>query len=173
MAISHTLFSSRSEEWATPGDLFGRLDAEFHFTLDPCATRQNAKCRKFFDRKTNGLTQDWSNERVFMNPPYGRLVGQWMRKARKAAKGGALVVCLIHARTDTRWWHENVEGQANEVRFIRGRVRFERPQGLPSVSAPFPSALVVYRPHMSRDRVRVRRTCSSQACVGGKPRADS
>ena len=145
MPISSALYSSRSEEWATPWELYEVLNREFHFSLDPCATRLNAKCPKFFSKTGDGLKQDWSGDRVFMNPPYGKQIGLWMRKARTEASRGALVVCLVHARTDTRWWHENVQTQADEVRFLRGRVRFLRGNGMAS-SSPFPSALVIYRP---------------------------
>jgi len=145
MAISQTLYSSRSEEWSTPQALFEELDQEFRFTLDPCAIRQNAKCKRFFTKEQNGLLQSWAQQRVFMNPPYGKEIGHWMRKARSEAQRGALIVCLVHARTDTRWWHDNVQGIADEVRFLHGRVRFER-MGMPACSAPFPSALVIYRP---------------------------
>jgi site-specific DNA-methyltransferase (adenine-specific) len=151
--VSLALFSSRSEEWGTPWALFEKLHREFNFTLDPCATRDNAKCEKYYNVNADGLKQDWSRDRVFMNPPYGRQIGDWMRKARQEAGKGALVVCLVHARTDTRWWHENVEGMADEVRFIRGRVKFER-GAEPAFCAPFPSAIVIYRPIKKR-----RKTC--------------
>jgi site-specific DNA-methyltransferase (adenine-specific) len=144
MTLSPVLYSSRSEEWETPQDLFDELHREFAFTLDACATSANAKCKRFFDKRRDGLKQDWTGERVFMNPPYGKEIGRWMNKARTEAEKGVLVVCLVHARTDTRWWHENVEGAANQVRFIRGRLRFGR-AGVPSLPAPFPSAIVVYR----------------------------
>lgn len=140
MTISKALFSSRSEEWATPQDFFNDLTKEFHFTLDPCATFENKKCDFFFSKEIDGLRQSWGHQRVFMNPPYGKEIGRWMAKARGAAGLGALVVCLVHARTDTKWWHEHVEGKA-EVRFLKGRLNFS---GLGRV--PFPSVLVIYRP---------------------------
>lgn len=149
MTISKALYSARSEEWETPPSLFKTLDREFHFTLDPCASANNAKCRRFFTPQLNGMRQSWAGERVFLNPPYGRQIGDWMQKARKESARGALVVCLVHARTDTRWWHENVEGKANEVRFLKGRVRFVHPCGSASC-APFPSAVVIYRPRRVR-----------------------
>jgi len=156
--IAPALFSSRSEEWETPQTLFERLDSEFHFTLDACATALNAKCRKYFDKQTDGLAQNWSGQRVFINPPYGAEIGRWMEKARTAAEEGALVVCLVHARTDTRWWHQNVEGKASEVRFIKGRLKFER-KGKSGVSAPFPSVIVIYRP--VRSEIKARRSASA------------
>lgn len=142
MTISATLYSCRSEEWPTPQSFFDTLDEEFHFTLDPCATRRNAKCTVFFSKRQNGLLQDWSRHRVFCNPPYGRFMRDWTRKCFEASQSGALVVLLAHARTDTRWFHDWVYGKAAELRFVRGRLRF----GDGRQSAPFPSLVAVYRP---------------------------
>jgi site-specific DNA-methyltransferase (adenine-specific) len=133
-------FSSAKDDWATPPTLFDALNEEFHFTLDPCATPDNAKCRHFFTQTDDGLAQDWKGETVFMNPPYGRAIGRWMGKAHDSARQGAAVVCLIPARTDTRWWHEHA--LKGEIRFLRGRLKF----GDAHNSAPFPSAIVVFRP---------------------------
>jgi len=140
-------YSSLTNEWSTPAELFARLDAEFGFTLDPCATAENAKCRKFFTQADDGLRQSWAGERVFMNPPYGRQIGAWVRKAFEESQNGALVVCLIPARTDTSYWHEYCMN-ASEIRLIRGRVAFG---GAPKTNAhtpcaPFPSAVVVFAP---------------------------
>ena len=136
----HALFSSRTEEWATPHDLFAVLDAEFGgFELDPCATSENATCPRFYTRTDDGLARPWSG-RVFMNPPYGRTIGAWMAKALEESRRGSLVVCLVPARTDTAWWHDYAAG--GEVRLLRGRLRF----GNAGHSAPFPSAVVVFRP---------------------------
>lgn len=131
--------SSRSDDWPTDPKVYARLDDEFGFTLDPCASHDNHKAPRYFTRDDNGLTQPWAG-RVFMNPPYGRAIGAWMRKAWEASQTTAeLVVCLVPARTDTRWWHEwAVRG---EIRFLRGRLRF----GDLSSPAPFPSAVVVFR----------------------------
>jgi site-specific DNA-methyltransferase (adenine-specific) len=145
MTISTVLYSSRSEEWATPPDFFAALDAEFGFTLDPCATAENAKCRRFFTTKDDGLVQDWGRHRVFCNPPYGRTMSVWARKCWEASRHGALVVLLAHARTDTRWFHDWVYGKADEIRLIRGRLRF----GDGRQSAPFPSLVAVFRPRLS------------------------
>ena len=134
-------YSSLSNEWSTPAELFARLDAEFGFTLDPCATPQNAKCKKFFTQADDGLRQSWAGERVFMNPPYGRQIGAWVRKAFEESQRGALVVCLIPARTDTSYWHEYCMN-ASEIRLLRGRVKF----GGQAWGAPFPSAVVVFLP---------------------------
>jgi phage N-6-adenine-methyltransferase len=134
-------FSSRNCEWATPADLFAALAAEFGpFDLDVCATPENAKCARYFTRDQDGLRQRWTG-RVWMNPPYGRAIGLWMRKAAEVAATGEaeLVVCLVPARIDTRWWHEYAA--QGEYRFLPGRVRF----GGGEHSAPFPSAVVVFR----------------------------
>ncbi len=133
-------FSSKTCEWCTPQSFFDALDKEFRFTLDPCCTHKNAKCKKHYTEKENGLIQSWADERVFMNPPYGRDIKHWMRKAYEESKKGALVVCLVAARTDTAWWHDYAA--KGEVRFYRGRLRF----GDAANAASFPSALVVFRP---------------------------
>jgi len=142
MTISNALYSSRSEEWPTPQAFFEELNREFRFTLDPCATRTNAKCRTFFTKRQNGLGRNWGRHRVFCNPPYGRDMRQWARKCFEASHQGALVVLLAHARTDTRWFHEWVYGKASEIRFVKGRLRF----GDGTQSAPFPSLVAVFRP---------------------------
>lgn len=127
-------------EWSTPQKLFDELDAEFGFTLDPCSTHENAKCAKHYTEAEDGLAQDWRGEVVFMNPPYGPALRDWMQKAYTEALAGATVVCLVPARTDTRWWHDYAE--KGERRFIKGRLKF----GGATNSAPFPSAIVVFRP---------------------------
>lgn len=132
-------FSSETDVWATPQDFFEQLNAEFGFDLDPCALPDNAKCARYFTPDDDGLAQSWVG-RVFMNPPYGRTIGQWMRKAFESAQAGATVVCLVPARTDTAWWHDYAA--RGEVRFIRGRLKF----GNAKTSAPFPSAVVIFRP---------------------------
>ena len=138
-------FSSATDEWPTPRWLFDALDAEFGFTLDPCATSENAKCAAYFTKLEDGLRQPWHPHRVFMNPPYGKAIGEWMAKAHATAKAGGLVVCLLPARTDTRWWHDHAM-QAQEIRLLRGRITFEGGR----YPAPFPSVIVVYRPFQAR-----------------------
>lgn len=138
------LFSSATDLWETPLDLFQELDAEFGFTLDVCALPINAKCRKFFSPTEDSLKQRWTGV-CWMNPPYGRTIGDWVKKALESAQDGATVVCLLPARTDTRWWHEYV-AHASEIRYVRGRLRF----GKAVNSAPFPSAVVVFRPSSPR-----------------------
>lgn len=132
-------FSSQRQDWTTPQDFFDTLDAEFGFTLDPCRLHETAKCNKYFTPEDDGLAQDWSGDVVFMNPPYGREIGKWVRKAYEESQRGATVVCLIPARTDTAYWHDYV--MKGEVRFVRGRLKF----GGSSVGAPFPSAVVIFR----------------------------
>jgi len=133
-------YSSKTCEWATPEKLFSVLDAEFQFTLDPCCTSENAKCPKYFTATEDGLRQDWAGHVVFMNPPYGRQIGNWVQKAHESAQAGATVVCLVPSRTDTKWWHDYV--LPHEVRFLKGRLKF----GGSRHNAPFPSAVVVMRP---------------------------
>lgn len=133
-------FSSSTDEWPTPRAFFDAVVAEFgQFDLDPCATSESAKAASFYTKDDDGLVQKWRG-RVWMNPPYGRTIGAWMRKAYESALDGCFVVCLVPARTDTAWWHDYAA--KGEVRFIRGRLKF----GDAKNSAPFPSALVVFRP---------------------------
>ena len=133
-------FSSKSNEWNTPDDLYNKLNNEFNFTLDPCTNGENNKCEKFYTEKENGLIKDWSKDIVFMNPPYGRQISQWIEKAYNESLKGSKVVCLIPSRTDTKYWHNFIFNKASEVRFIKGRLKF----GNSKNSAPFPSAIIVY-----------------------------
>lgn len=137
-------YNGNGRHWGTPPEIFEPLNAEFHFTLDPCAKPTTAKCAVFFTEEDNGLAQDWGAHRVFMNPPYGQEIYAWTRKARLAAENGALVVGLLPASTDLRWWHEDVVGHA-EVRYVRGRVRFLT-DGPYRASGFFASVVVVWRP---------------------------
>jgi phage N-6-adenine-methyltransferase len=141
MTIASSLYSSATEEWPTPPALFAKLNRRYRFTLDPCATAENAKCALYFTKEHDGLQQDWGRHRVFCNPPYGRAIGNWARKCFEASQVGALVVLLVPARPDTRWFHSWVQGKA-DIEFIRGRLRF----GGADTSAPFPSMLAVYSP---------------------------
>ena len=133
------MFSSESDEWATPQWFFDALDKEFGFTLDPCTDGKNGKCAKFYTAHDAPLNRDWGTETVFMNPPYSECA-DWMRKAYGAAQEGATVVCLVPARTDTDWWHRYA--MKGEIRLIRGRLKFGNSEN----SAPFPSAVIVFRP---------------------------
>lgn len=133
-------FSSKTDLWATPQDFFDALNTEFGFMLDVCALPDNAKCVRYFTPEEDGLKQPWEGV-CWMNPPHGREIGKWVRKAYESAQAGATVVCLLPARTDMAWWHTWVV-KAEEVRFVRGRLKF----GGGKHSAPFPSTVVVFRP---------------------------
>ncbi|MBI1902912.1 MAG: phage N-6-adenine-methyltransferase [Planctomycetes bacterium] len=139
--MQQALFSSVRDDWETPQFLFDGLNAEFGFDLDVCATADNAKCRRFYTKADDGLAQRWEGV-CWMNPPYGREIEKWVRKAfEESQRHAALVVCLLPARTDTRWWHKYVL-RATEIRYLRGRLKFAGACN----SAPFPSAIVVFRP---------------------------
>jgi phage N-6-adenine-methyltransferase len=129
----------KSDEWETPQELFDELDREFHFTTDLAALPHNAKCARFFSPGDDALTRHWEGV-CWLNPPYGAKLRHWMKKAYDSAQAGAIVVCLLPARTDSRWWHDYVLPYA-EIRYIRGRVKFN---GV-SNSAPFPSVIVVFK----------------------------
>jgi site-specific DNA-methyltransferase (adenine-specific) len=126
--------------------VFDALDAEFHFTLDAAATRENKKCAQYLDEQKDGLQHEWAPHRVWLNPPYGRFVtGKWIAKAHAEAKKGALVVALIPSRTSNRWFHEHILVPGFEVRFVKGRLRF----GDAKAGAPFPSCVVVFDPRVA------------------------
>lgn len=137
------MFSSATDEWATPQDLFDELDTEFHFELDVCANESNHKCEKYYTKEQNGLLMPWvADDAIWCNPPYGREIGKWVNRAWHAS-ADATVVMLLPARTDTRWFHDYIYKKPNvEVRFIKGRLKF----GNSKNSAPFPSMIVVFRP---------------------------
>jgi phage N-6-adenine-methyltransferase len=138
MSINAGMLSSATDLWSTPQDFFDQQNTIYGpFTLDVCADSTNAKCLNYFDKNTDGLKQAWTGK-CWMNPPYGREIGKWMKKAYTSAGKGTVVVCLVPARTDTQWWHEYaVKGQ---ITFIKGRLKF----GGAKNSAPFPSAIVVF-----------------------------
>lgn len=142
MALQKAMVSSKSNEWTTPQDFFDELDKEFGFTLDPCATNENKKCEKFYTIEDDGLSKDWTKDVVFMNPPYGGHTREWIEKAYESSLGGATVVCLIVSATDRSYWHETIFPYASQIRFIRGRLKF----GGQKTSAPFSSAVVIFRP---------------------------
>ena len=151
--LPRMLFTSDSDEWATPRELFDWLDQTFTFTLDAASTHENAKCARHFTIDEDGLAQSWAGERVFLNPPYSQ-IAPWMKKSYESARDErATVVCLVAARTDTRWWQDWVRDKANEVEFLAGRVTFSRP-GKTANTAPFPSAIVIYRPPIQRSHTR-------------------
>ena len=132
----------KSSEWATPQALFDSLDKEFSFTLDPCASPENAKCAKFYTKEQDGLAQPWAGERVFLNPPYGREAANWIAKAYFESQYAEVIVALLPVRSDTAWFHDFVYDKA-EIRFLRGRVNFIGPNGTPG-TATFPSMIVIW-----------------------------
>lgn len=150
--ISKGLFSSYSEEWETPQYVFDWIDNQFHFVLDVCATAKNAKCKKYYTKTEDGLKQKWfldsEGGACFMNPPYGKKIFRWMCKAKEEGDF-VTVVCLIPARTDTKWFHDYVM-RADEVWFIRGRLKF----GNSKQSAPFPSCITIFRPPDKKINIR-------------------
>ena len=135
--ITSGLMSSNSDRWETPQKLFDELNQKYNFEIDVCALPENAKCENYFTPEVDGLKQEWSGA-CWMNPPYGREIGKWMKKALESSRNGATVVCLVPARTDTAWWHDYA--MKGEIEFIRGRLKF----GNSKNSAPFPSAIVVF-----------------------------
>ena len=133
---SNLMFSSKDQTWETPIDFFNKVNEEFNFDIDVCATEATAKCDMYYTPEIDGLKQEWKGT-CWMNPPYGRKIGAWMRKALESK---TTVVCLVPARTDTKWWHDYAM-KASEIRFVKGRLKF----GDSKNSAPFPSAIIVFR----------------------------
>lgn len=138
--VSKTLFSSNSDEWATPQNLFDEMNNEFNFDLDVCATDENHKCPEYYTKEQDGLSKNWGGRRVWLNPPYSQ-IDKWVEKAfRETRNDNTLVVMLIPSRTDTRYFHNYIY-QRTEIRFVKGRLKFGDSKG----SAPFPSMIVVFR----------------------------
>lgn len=133
-------------DWGTPQYLFDKLNDYFGFTLDPCSSDENKKCNKHYTLEDDGLTKDWSNDVVFMNPPYGRIMKDWIKKAYEESLKGATVVCLVPSRTDVKWFHEYVYGKSDIV-FLNKRLEFEGS----SNKAPFPSMLIIYNSNKEVD----------------------
>lgn len=155
MADVSIFTSSKSNEWETPQDLFDKLNADYHFTLDPASTEENHKCDKYYTKENDGLSKDWRGEVVFCNPPYGKEIGVWVKKCYDESRRGVKIVLLVPSRTDTRWFHEylyNRDGDGIRIEFLRGRLRFTnrtfpswRPDGNFEASpATFPSMLVYF-----------------------------
>lgn len=138
-----TMFSSKTDLWATPQDLFDELNNEFHFDIDVCADESNHKCDKYYSKEQDGLKQIWMGT-VWCNPPYGREISKWVEKGYNSHRlYNNCIVMLLHARTDTKWFHDYIYGKA-EIRFIRGRLRFTDDNGNAAGPAPFPSMVVIY-----------------------------
>lgn len=136
--IAECMFSSERQNWETPQWLFDWLNERYRFDIDVCATPENAKCARYFTPEQDGLRQKWAGA-CWMNPPYGREIAAWVAKAYDEARDGATVVCLLPARTDTRWWHDYCAH--GEITFLRGRLRFVGAKA----GAPFPSVIVVFK----------------------------
>lgn len=132
------MMTSKTDLRYTPQDVFDKLDYEFDFNLDPCATDENYKCRNYFTKEQDWLKQDWDHKNVFMNPPYWREIGKRIEKASKQKWG--IVVCLLPSRTDTKWFHNYIYNRT-EIRFLKGRLKFWWSKN----SAPFPSMIVIFR----------------------------
>lgn len=143
-------YSTNTDEWETPPEIFTPLDAEFHFDLDPCATAENRKCQSYFDEHTNGLIREWhlmGYTFAFVNPPYSNLK-EWIKQC--AHEGHFMtVVMLIPARTDTKAWHKYIYDATKwqfrtsvKVRFLPGRIKFVGGKHC----APFPSCIVIFKP---------------------------
>lgn len=139
--VNTVMYSSKTDQWETPQEFFDELDKEFHFTLDLCALPENAKCAKYYTPSDDGLSMPWKGV-CWCNPPYGRTIGAWVRRAWLASAAGATVVMLLPARTDTQWFHDYIYRKERvEIRFLRGRLKF----GGAANSAPFPSMLAIFR----------------------------
>ena len=139
--VAQGRLATTRHDWETPSDLFERLDAEFAFTLDACGSADNRKVHHYFSSEdlVSALAKPWTGV-VWVNPPYGKTLGQWVEKAYRSSLEGATVVCLVPSRTDVAWWHDYAM-KAAEIRFFRGRLRF----GEAKWNAPYPSALLVFR----------------------------
>ena len=141
--MNKILFSSKKEDWETPQDFYDILNDEFHFNLDPCSNQFNHKCDNYFTIEDDGLKQSWGGQRVFCNPPYGKKIYEWVKKASKESKKEkTLIVMLLPSRTDTKYFHEFLYNKPNvELRFIKGRLKF----GGSKNSAPFPSLIAIFK----------------------------
>lgn len=137
--MTDVMYSSRTDLWETPQEFFNQLNDEFHFTLDVCALSQNAKCENYYTPEQDGLKKPWMGT-IWCNPPYGRQIGEWVRRGFFSSIEGNTVVMLLPARTDTRWFHDYIYNRS-EIRFIKGRLKF----GGSRNSAPFPSMVVIFR----------------------------
>jgi len=142
-----TFKTSNDDTWTTPLDFFKKLDREFNFTLDAAALASSTLVPDNWfgpdhpeESRRDALVNKWTTDgAVWLNPPYGRTIKDWVAKADSEAKAGATVVCLVPSRTDTNWWWDSCIH--HEVRFIKGRLKF----GGQSNSAPFPSAVIVMK----------------------------
>jgi phage N-6-adenine-methyltransferase len=155
MTLIKSMVSSKSNEWSTPNKLFQYLNSQFCFQLDPCSTDENTKCDKYFTISDDGLSKEWSlngsGRSVFINPPYGGHTVDWIKKVIHETKDHHCVcVMLIVSATDRSYWHEYIDKYADEILFLRGRIKF----GGLKTTAPFASAIIIFRPLTSRRLVR-------------------
>lgn len=140
-SLSNNIPHLFKDNWETPDWIFDPLNKEFEFTLDPCCVESTKKCDRFFTPKENGLIQDWSNERVFVNPPYSRgNIDKWVKKCFDSSKCGAVVIALLPVSTSSKWFHDFIYQKA-EIRFIKGRVKFVGANH----TAPFSSMIVIFK----------------------------
>lgn len=149
--MSDQHFYNSSKEWEAPDTLFQPLKKEFNIILDLCASAENTKCKAFIDRKTNSFSTSWStlldtikvedNAAAWLNPPYGRGIDKWVKRASEEAAKGATIVALLPARTDTSWFHNYIYNK-HEVRFLKSRVKFVDAKA----PVPFPSMIVIFKP---------------------------
>ncbi|WP_081307060.1 DNA N-6-adenine-methyltransferase [Streptococcus dysgalactiae] len=144
MVVQKSLLSSDKDYWETPQIFFEKLNEEFNFNLDVASSDNNAKCKNHFTVDDDGLSQDWTGN-VFCNPPYGREIGKWVKKAYEESLKpyNNVIVLLIPARTDTKYWHDYIFGKAKDIRFLKGRLKFTI-NGKENYPAPFPSAVIIY-----------------------------
>jgi phage N-6-adenine-methyltransferase len=144
--VNNGMMTSNSDEWETPEELYQHYWRRFCFDGDVCATQKNTKHPiNFYTKEQDGLKQDWWQIN-WMNPPYGSKIGLWIKKAYEESLKGNLTVCLLPARTDTKWWHDYVV-KADSILYIKGRLKF----GNQKDSAPFPSAIVIFGLHYIRN----------------------
>ena len=135
---------SKSNDWETPADFFAKVAARHTFSIDLAADKHNAKCPRYYTEKDDALSKDWSGETAWCNPPYGRVIAQWIEKAAKtvAKDAATTIVVLVPARTDTKWFHSFcLENDDCTVEFIKGRLKF----GGIDTPAPFPSMLLTFK----------------------------
>ena len=148
MSLSYkAIMTSDKQDWETPQDLFDNLNNEFDFDLDAFASDKNAKCKHFFTEQDDALQQDWTEHKsIFINPPYtSKVQDEVLKKINDTISSNwrGVIVLLIPARTDTKRWHDYIFNKADDIRFIKGRLRFEI-DGVPRGSSTFPSAVIVY-----------------------------
>ncbi|EOT38241.1 phage N-6-adenine-methyltransferase [Enterococcus dispar] len=148
MSLSYkAIMTSDNQDWETPQELFDNLNNEFDFELDAFASDKNAKCKHFFTERDDAFQQDWTKYKsIFINPPYtSKVQDEVLKKINDTISSNwmGVIVLLIPARTDTKRWHDYIFNKADDIRFIKGRLRFEV-DGIPRGSSTFPSAVIVY-----------------------------